>query len=198
MNLTQYTKNIKQLSKDKIEQYSIEYLEDIQQLSSNAKRCTDKLPHNFFHIGLIGLLFPNAKIIHCKRHPFDTCLSIYFKKFNDNHRYARNLKEIAIFYKNYQLLMQHWHENSPLNIYDATYENIVIEPEKNIRELVKHIDIKWDDTCLKHHESKRLIMTPSHDQASKHIYTSSISRWKNYIHHIKPLRDILGDPEEYI
>ena len=91
--------------------------------------------------------------------------------------------------------MQHWHENSPLNIYDATYENIVIEPEKNIRELVKHIDIEWDDTCLKHHESKRLIMTPSHDQASKPMYTSSINRWKNYSHHIQPLRDILGDPE---
>ncbi len=195
MHLNNYAKNIKTVSHDEIEQYSLAYLKTIQQLSSQAMRCTDKLPHNFFHIGLIELLFPNAKIIHCRRHPFDTCLSIYFKKFNDNHRYARNLKEIALFYKNYQQLMQHWRQHSRLEIYDTVYENIINEPERNIRELVQHIGLDWHDACLKHHESKRLIMTPSHDQASQPLYTRSLDRWKNYRPHLQPLIDILGEPE---
>ncbi len=195
MHLNNYAKNIKTISCDEIEQYSLAYLKTIQQLSGQAVRCTDKLPHNFFHIGLIELLFPNAKIIHCSRNPFDTCLSIYFKKFNDNHRYARNLKEIALFYKNYQRLMQHWRDNSRLEIYEAVYENLIIDPEKNIRELVQHIGLDWHDACLKHHESKRLIMTPSHDQASQPLYTRSLNRWKNYNLHLQPLIDILGEPE---
>ena len=198
MNLCSYAQNLKNISQDEVNKYSIEYLQNIQNISNNSDRCTDKLPHNFFHIGLIALLFPNAKIIHCRRHPFDTCLSIYFKKFNDNHRYARNLTEIALFYKNYQLLMQHWSKNSQIKIYDAVYEDLITDPEKNIRALVQYVDIEWDDACLKHHESKRLIMTPSHNQASKPLYTSSINRWKNYSNHIQPLREILGDPEKYL
>ena len=150
------------------------------------------------HLGLIQLLFPNAKVIHCKRHPFDTCLSIYFRKFNDNHVYSKNLGEIARFYKKYSELMDHWNRNTSLAIMTAQYEDLVDDQEKVSRRIIEHIELEWADETLKYYETDRVIMTPSYHQASRPIYTESVYRWKYYYNHIQPLIDILGEPELYM
>lgn len=192
MNLINYTSNLLNITNDEISQYSTEYIKYIAGISNNAKRCTDKLPHNFFHIGLIELLFPKATIIHCTRNPLDNCLSIYFKDFNDNHKYARNLNDLALFYKEYMKLMEHWSNNSRLMIHHVQYESLVNNPDEEIRSLIDATGLDWNDACLKHHNSRRTIMTPSYSQASRPIYTDSVHRWKNYANHITPLIDILG------
>lgn len=198
MNLINYTDNLLSISSEEINRYSNQYIDDTKILSDNAKRCTDKLPHNFFHIGLIELLFPNSTIIHCTRNPFDNCLSIYFKDFNDNHKYARKLDDLALFYKEYMMLMEHWSNNSSLTIHQVQYESLVNNPDEKIRSLIEATGLEWNDACLEHHNSRRTIMTPSHDQASRPIYTNSVSRWKHYAHHIQPLVNIFGEPEQYI
>ncbi len=197
MNMLNYTKNFSSLSKSKLNEFSNNYLETINKLSNGTIRVTDKLPHNFMHIGLIECLFPNAKIIHCRRHPLDTCLSIYFKRFNDNHVYAKNLKEIARFYKRYVTLMDHWLKVSRLPILTVEYEKMVRNQKHETLNIIKHIDLDWTDKVLMHHDSNRIIMTPSQHQASKPIYTDSVYRWKNYRNHIQPLINVLGDPETY-
>ena len=197
MNLLNYTKKLSSLDKNHINEYANQYLTYIEKLSPDAVRITDKLPHNFMHIGLIETLFPNASIIHCQRHPFDTCLSIYFKKFNDNHVYARNLSELAQFYIEYTALMKHWQDTSSLNIFNLKYEDLVLNQEKLTHDIINHIGLDWDDECLRYYESKRAVMTPSYAQANRPIYTDSLNRWKNYKNHLQPLIDILGDPEQY-
>jgi hypothetical protein len=197
MNMLNYTKNFSILSHEKLIEYSNQYLAIITKLAKGKIRVTDKLPHNFMHIGLIECLFPKAKIIHCQRHPFDTCLSIYFKNFNDNHVYAKNLEELARFYKKYIALMGHWHDVSSLPILTVSYENMVLDQEAETKKIIEHIGLVWSDKVLRHHESDRIIMTPSLHQASKPIYTESMFRWKNYRNHIQPLIDVLGDPEHY-
>lgn len=197
MNLLNYTKGMSSLDKNRVNEYANRYLAYIENLGPDAARITDKLPHNFMHIGLIEMLFPNASIIHCQRHPFDTCLSIYFKKFNDNHVYARNLSELAQFYIEYTALMNHWQETSNINIFNLKYEDLVLNQEKLTREIIDHIGLDWDDECLRYYESKRAVMTPSYAQANRPIYTDSLNRWKNYENHLQPLIDVLGDPEQY-
>lgn len=198
MNLIDYTKNLATINHEQLKKFSDTYIQKLTELSNSALRITDKLPHNFIHLGLIELLFPNAKVIHCQRHPFDTCLSIYFRKFNDNHVYAQNLEELARFYKKYMALMSHWQENSALSIHTVRYEDLVKDQETESRAMIDHIGLNWTNDVLRYFDSNRLIMTPSHHQASKPIYTDSMYRWKHYSKHMRPLVDILGAPEQYM
>ena len=198
MNMLEYTKNFFKVSTSELKDFSETYINKLTELSKGQSRVTDKLPHNFMHIGLIECLFPNAKIIHCQRHPFDTCLSIYFRQLNDNNVYARNLEEIARFYKKYIDLMEHWYEVSSLSLLTVKYEDMVINQEVQSKHLIEHIELDWDKDVLNYFESDRIIMTPSSHQANKPIYTDSMHRWKNYSKHIKPLIKILGEPEQYI
>ena len=198
MNLINYAKNFSNISHNKLKAYSEEYIQALRDISNNKIRVTDKLPHNFMHIGLIEKLFPNAKIIHCQRHPFDTCLSIYFKKFNDNHVYSKSLEELARFYKKYISLMEHWYRNSSLSIITVNYEDMVSNQESESYRLIEHIGLEWDNSILKFYNSGRVIMTPSYHQASKPIYNKSVNRWKNYINFIQPIEKILGNPEKYL
>jgi hypothetical protein len=192
-----YTKSLQKLSREELGKYADNYLNIIKDLSNGEARITDKMPHNFMQLGLIERLFPNATIIHCQRHPFDTCLSIYFRKINENHVYARKLEDLARFYKKYIALMQHWHRVSALQILDVKYENMVTDQKAESEKIIRHIGLDWSDEVLDYHESDRIIMTPSSHQASKPIYTSSMYRWKNYRKHIGPLIEILGQPEQY-
>ena len=148
------------------------------------------------HRALIRQLFPDAPIIHCHRHPFDTCLSIYFKKFNDNHIYARDLSEIARFYKKYREIMDLW-EDTSAGIFSLRYEDLVGDQERISRAIISHIGLEWDNECLRYYDSSRLIMTPSYTQANAPVYADSIYRWKNYDGHLQPLIDVLGSPEQY-
>lgn len=195
-NFENYTEKLAALSKEGLDQYAERYLAFVENLEPDTLRITDKLPHNFMHIGLIKQLFPNAHIIHCHRHPFDTCLSIYFKKFNDSHIYARNLSEIARFYASYRELMERW-DTTATRIFSLQYEDLVANQEKVTRDIISYIGLDWDDRCLRYHESNRLIATPSYTQANKPVYTGSINRWKHYERHLQPLIDVLGNPEQY-
>jgi len=198
MNMLEYTKNLSTISTEEILTFSNSYIEKLTGLISNESRVTDKLPHNFMHIGLIECLFPNANIIHCQRHPFDTCLSIYFRQFNDNNVYARKLEEIARFYKKYMELMTHWQTVSSLSILTVKYEDMVMDQEAQSRKMIEHIGLNWDEDVLRYHTSNRIILTPSYHQASRPIYSDSMYRWKKYSAHISPLIKVLGDPEEFI
>jgi pentatricopeptide repeat protein len=196
-NMFNYTKNLNQLSPERLNEHAENYLNKVVNLSGGEMRVTDKMPHNFLHLGLIGRLFPNATVIHCQRHPFDTCLSIYFTKFNESHRYAGKLEDLARFYKKYTALMAHWHNVSSLKIIDVKYKDMIADQKAESAKLIEHIGLEWSDSVLDFHKSKRVIMTPSFHQASKPIYTSSMYRWKNYRDYVAPLMEVLGEPEQY-
>lgn len=146
----------------------------------NSRFVTDKMPQNYMHLGLISLMFPKTKIIHCIRNPLDTCLSIYMQSFNESHEYANSLNNIAYYYMEYKRLMEHWNNMPNISIHNVDYEQLVLEPENTVRKLLDFIEVDWDPNCLKFYESKRHIPTASYDQVRNKLYTSSINRWKNY------------------
>lgn len=152
---------------------------------------TDKMPDNYQHLGLIQLLFPKAKIIHCVRNPIDTCLSCYFNKLLGR-AYSYNLTRLGRHYRLYEDMMTHWKNVLPLSILDVHYENLVDNQERVSREIVEFCGLKWDNRCLDFHKSKRNVVTASTDQVRQPIYRKSVARWKNYEEYLGELCEALN------
>jgi tetratricopeptide (TPR) repeat protein len=175
---------------------SSKYLQLIMNLAESAEgqiRVTDKMPHNFLFLGFLYLLFPNAKFIHCQRHPLDTCLSIYFQRFAREHHYAYDLIDIGFSYGEYRRLMAHWHDVLPTQIFEVTYEGMVGNQEEVSRELIAFCGLEWDSRCLDFYRSERPIFTSSNWQVRQPMYRSSVGRWRNYAQHLRPLMELLAD-----
>jgi tetratricopeptide (TPR) repeat protein len=159
--------------------------------TNGIKHITDKMPHNFLNVGLIALLFPNVKIIHTKRDPMDTCLSIFFQSFNDSHPYAFDLSNLGFHYRQYERIMRHWHEVLPGRILDINYSDTIADPEYWSRQLIAHVGLEWDDACLTPHKLERSVKTASHWQVRQPIYKTSVERWRNYEAFLDPLKQAL-------
>jgi hypothetical protein len=156
------------------------------------QRITDKLPENFARIGLIKILFPSARIIHCKRNPVDNCVSLFIHCFMA-FKASFELTELGKYYLQYQRLMTHWHDLFPGEILDVQYEELVTDQERISRQLVDYVGLDWDEKCMDFHASERPIMTPSNIQVRQPMYRCSIDRWKNYEKHLGPLLDVLRE-----
>lgn len=155
-------------------------------------RAVDKAPLNFRHLGLIALLFPNAKIVHCRRHPLDVCLSCYFQNFRYGHSYTHEFRILAQFYNEYERLMDHWRKVLPVPIYDVAYEDLVRGPENVSRRMLNFCGLDWNDACLRFYDSKRPVYTASHWQVRQPLYRRSLGRWKHYERFLGPLKEALG------
>jgi len=153
----------------------------------------DTTPTNFFHIGLLAGLLPNAKIIHCVRHPLDTCLSIYQHPLSRAHNYAHDFDDFATYYLNYRRLMDHWHALLPDAIYDMVYETTVNDLDASVRAALKHCDLPFDEACIEFHKTNRVVKTPSASQVRKPLYSTSVHRWKRYAKQLEPLKDALEE-----
>jgi tetratricopeptide (TPR) repeat protein len=156
-------------------------------------RVTDKMPQNFVQLGLIELLFPGARVIHCVRDPLDTCLSIYSHPFIQHHAYATDLTNLGHYYREYLRLMAHWRAVLRIPLLEVRYEDLIERPEENVRRLIEFCELPWDDRCLRHHESERFANTFSYNQVRQPIYKTSMAKWKRYEKHLGPLIAALGD-----
>ena len=168
--------------------WSKRYLDKLRKISRRVPRITDKMWQNFEHLGLIQLLFPRARIIHCRRSPMDTGLSCYFQSFGTaGPPFSYDLQKIGAYYNEYRRLMNHWQEVSRLSILDVDYEEMVADTEGQSRRMIEFLGLAWDPGCLKFYDNPRLVRTASHAQVRKPIYTSSIGRAVNYRDHLGPM-----------
>jgi len=168
------------------------YLKHLDKLSSASRYVTDKMPQNYLGLGVISLLFPRARIIHCKRNPVDTCLSCFSNDFGETHAYAYDLEVLGKYYREYQRIMYHWQAVLNIPMLDISYEALVADQEGMTRALLEYCNLEWDDRCLRFYDNKRTVTTLSYDQVRKPIYTRSIGRWKHYEPYLKPLIEVLG------
>ena len=188
-----YPDGIAALTAADLDQLASGYLESIRARAPDAARVTDKMPHNFTYLGLIRLGFPRVAIIHCVRNPLDTCLSCYFQDFSGFHNYAYDLDHLAGHYLQYQRLMQFWKEDLRIDMHEVCYEDLVDDPEPQVRALLQHCGLDWHDACLDFYRSERNVRTASYDQVRQPLYRTSRERWRNYESHIGPLIRRLGD-----
>ena len=179
----------KKLPDAKLQQMADSYIENLAKHKDQNNIVTDKMPLNFLLIGAIAKLFPNAKIIHCKRLPLDTCLSLYKHHFpKSDHHYSYNLQELGHFYSLYDDLMKHWHSVLPGKIYDIQYETLIENFVPEVKGLLEYCNLDLEQSCLEFQDTKRVIRTASSEQVRRGLYTNGVGRWKNYEHHLDELK----------
>ncbi|MFN3826029.1 MAG: tetratricopeptide repeat protein [Micavibrio sp.] len=158
-----------------------------------ALRITDKMPGNYSRIGEIICTLPNAKIIHCRRDPVDTCLSCYKQLFARGQYWSYNLEELAAQYKLYEDLMDYWRQIVPDRFIEVEYEETVNNLEAVARRMIDYIGLPWDDACLRPHEQKRTVLTASKMQVIKPVYKTSVKSWQRYEEELQPLIQALAE-----
>ena len=185
--------NILDLLKDEnfANQLRVNYYDYLKRFNASEPFITDKAPLNFRWIGIIKILFPDSKIIHCLRNPKDNCLSIFKNFFEGGLDFGYNQKELGTYYNLYLDLMNFWKEQYPNSIYDAQYEKIIENPENEIKDMVKFCNLNWEENCLKFYNNKTPIKTLSTAQARKPIYKSSKNSFKKFAPFLKDLNKLI-------
>jgi tetratricopeptide (TPR) repeat protein len=168
------------------------YLSVLERIGPSAARVTDKMPFNFFRLGAIHALMPNARIVHCRRDPVDTSLSIYMTLFNTRVGFAARKDDLVFYYRQYQRMMDHWRKVLPANVFlEVDYERLIADRESETRRLIAFTGLEWNDDCLAPEQNKRSIRTASAWQARQPVYTTSMQRWRRYEPWIGELRHLL-------
>lgn len=177
-----------------------DYVTATQALYRNAKRCTDKMPLNFFYVGLILKALPNARVIALRRGAMDSCLSNYRQLLTTQHAYydyTYGLESTAAFYTMFDDLMSHWRETLPSDRFlEINYEDIVYHQEEKTREILSFCNLDWDEACMRFHENDAPVSTASSVQVRQPLYSGSIGRWKKYGDLLDDLKQALGDLHE--
>ncbi|HWA19278.1 MAG TPA: sulfotransferase [Devosia sp.] len=170
------------------------YLEWLSEKAKAKPRFTDKLPHNFWQIGTIRLMFPNAKIVHLNRSPIDTCLSMYKTSFGSpGLNYSYDLGELGRYFNLYRGVMRHWRHVLPAAFFELTYESLVERPEEETRRLFDYLGLRWNPAVLEFHRTKRDVKTASVAQVRRPIYKTSVNLSERYGELLDPLRAALGE-----
>ncbi len=191
-----YPEFISALTTEVLDLLATEFLGTLRTLSAEASCITVNERGNELYLGLIELLFPEARIVHCLRDPRDTCLSCYFQDFTASLAYTGDLRNLGLHYRAYERLMEHWKSVLQLPVMEVKYEELVANPEPAMRALIEFCGLEWDDRCLRFHESDRPVTTPSYDQVRRPVYGSSVGRWRNYRAQLQPLFSALEEEEQ--
>ncbi|HKC15623.1 MAG TPA: sulfotransferase [Steroidobacteraceae bacterium] len=169
------------------------YLEETAPLRTGREHFTDKLPNNFSHIGLIHAILPQATIIDARRHPMDACFSVFKQHFAEGQTFSYDLEDLGRYYRCYLALMDHWDAVLPGKVLHFQYEDLVRDPEANIRRLLEHCQLPFESACLSFHETRRSVRTASAEQVRQPLYTSGVGYWRHFEAELEPLRRALGD-----
>jgi len=175
------------LDKQTLQDIAGRYVAELKALAGGEHYITDKNMGSIIHIGLIGVILPKAKIIHCQRDPRDQGLSFFQHDFLNLQPNSYDLADIGRYYRIRQSLMAHWKRLLPGRIYTVRYEDMVTDLEKSTRKLLEHCGLPFDRTCLAFDETERTVNTASLAQVRRPLYSSSVGRWKNYEKQLQPL-----------
>lgn len=183
-----YPEFVTELAPERLRELGARYAELLRAYSPAAERIVNKMPSSFFYTGLIHLALPNARIIHTRRNPIDTCVSCFTKLFSGAQNYSYELGELGRYYRRYDELMAHWRRVLPAGaMLEVPYEALVEDFEPWARRIVEYCGLEWDDACLAFHETKRPVRTASASQVRRPIFKSSVGRWLAYKDLLEPL-----------
>jgi hypothetical protein len=188
-----YPRCVERIDMDIANRLADQYLQTMETVSGGATRVADKMMTNYLHLGLIAILFPQARLVHCRRDPLDVCLSCYFQNFSHRPAHTFDLGDLGFYYRQYARLMDHWRDNLPLDLFEINYEQLVEDQEPQTRRLLNHCDLPWDPQCLEFHRTTRVVQTASSWQVRQPLNNRSVRRWVHYDRYLQPLRDALGD-----
>lgn len=170
------------------------YLDSTQGYRKTGKPMfTDKAPSNFSDIGFIQLILPNAKIIDARRHPVACCFSNFTQHFARGQDFTYDQANLGRYYRDYVALMAHFDEVLPGRIHRVFYEDMVADPERELRRTLDYLGLPFEEQCLSFHKSERYVRTASSDQVREPIFKSAVEHWKHYEQWLELLKSALGD-----
>ena len=162
------------------------------QRKSGAPFFVDKMPNNFQHLGLIHLILPNAKIIDARRHPMGCCFSAFKQHFARGQSFSYDLTDLGRYYSDYVRLMAHFDTALPGRVHRVHYEQMIADPEAEVRKLLAYCGLPFEQACLDFHENKRAVRTASSEQVRQPIYADAVEHWRHYEPWLAPLKTALG------
>jgi tetratricopeptide (TPR) repeat protein len=184
---------VPEITPDALRDLGSDYVRSIRSVAPAAGRIVNKLPLNFKYVGLIHLALPDARIIHIRRDPMDTCFSCFSLLFSGNQSFAYDLGELARYYRGYAALMGHWRSVLPQGIMiEVQYEDLVGDLDGHARTIVDHCRLPWEDACLAFHKTERPVRTASSVQVREPVYRTSVGRWRPYETFLRPLIEALN------
>jgi hypothetical protein len=187
-----YPAILEELTNAQCQELGEEYLQRTRIQRGSAPYFIDKMPNNFFHVGFISRILPNAKIIDARRHPMATCFSGFTQLFAKGQPFTYGLDNIGRYYRDYVALMDHWDQVLPGKVHLALYEEVVANTENQVRALLAHCALPFEQACLQFYETQRPVRTASSEQVRQPIYSSGLDHWRNYEPYLAPLKDALG------
>jgi hypothetical protein len=167
------------------------YLVTTRKVRGDRPRFVDKLPSNFLHIPLILKALPNAKIVHLQRNPMDAAFASFKQLFADAYPHSYEQREMARHHARYRRLMALWRERFPGRFFDIAYEDVARDLEPHARDLIRYLELPWEDACLQFHALSGAVTTASAVQVRQPAHTRSIGRWRHYEKQLQPMRGTL-------
>jgi tetratricopeptide (TPR) repeat protein len=188
-----YPQILAELEHDYFRRFGERYIEETRIYRRGYDRFIDKNPNNFFHVGLIRLMLPRARVIDARRHPLACCFSGFKQLFGQGQEFSYGLERIGNYYRRYVELMDHWDRVLPGFVLRVQYEDVVADLENQVRRVLDFCGLDFEASCLEFHRTRRSVRTPSSEQVRQPIYRSGLEQWRNYEPWLDPLKQALGD-----
>ena len=189
---SKYPDILAEISAEELKALGEEFISDTQFHRQGAPFFIDKMPNNFRHIGLINLILPEAKIIDARRHPMSCCVSGFKQLFAEGQEFSYDLTDIGRYYVDYVSLMDHWETVLPGKVLRVHYEDVVADIDTQVRRILDHCGLPFEEGCINFHQTDRSVRTPSSEQVRQPIYKSGLLQWQNFDRWLDPLREALG------
>jgi len=183
----QSVRRIAALGADALDEAAGQYLAALQALAPGKARIVDKLPGNFNYLGLVGLMLPGAKIIHCARDARDVGLSIFTFRFHGAHGYAHDLADLGWYIGEHDRLMAHWKAALPNPILTVKLSDWVEDFDGTLARVLAHVDLPPDPNCARFYEGDSRVRTVSYAQVRQPVNARGLGRWKAYASELTPL-----------
>jgi predicted Zn-dependent protease len=197
MNPLQYVQSFHTLDADRAGALAQRYLNDTRVYRSGSRpRFIDKMPNNFFHIGLIQLMFPRASIIDARRHPLACCFSCFKQYFPLGQYFSYDAVQLGGYYRDYVELMAHFDAVLPGRVHRVRYEDVVTDLEGEVRKLLDYCGLPFETQCLRFYENRRVVQTASSEQVRRPIFSEGVDHWRHFEPWLGTLKEALGDAVE--
>ena len=190
--VSRYPEILRDLDADQLRALGEEYMERTRIQRGSAPFFIDKMPNNFSHIGLIHLILPNARIIDARRHPMAACFSAYTQLFAKGQSFTYGLSNIGRYYRDYVEMMDHWERVLPGKVLLVHYEDVVAGTGSQIRRILDHCGLPFEEACLEFYRTERAVRTASSEQVRQPIYSGALDHWRHYEPWLDELKQSLG------
>ncbi|HEU5286642.1 MAG TPA: sulfotransferase, partial [Sphingomicrobium sp.] len=188
-----YPAILAELTADELRALGQDYLDRTRiQRSSGKPFFIDKMPNNWTHTGFIRLILPNARIIDARRQPLACCFSNFKQHFARGQAFSYSLETLGAYYRDYVRLMAHFDWVLPGVVHRVIHEELVADPEAEIRRLLDALGLPFDDSCLRFYENTRPVRTASSEQVRRPISSEGLDQWRRFEEWLGPLKAALG------